>query len=338
MQFINNMRGIAILMIIYTHAIWSLPAPGGAAPLLDYLVGNGTIVFIFIAGYLFNQTTEQFNYLQYLRNKLLTVVLPYLIISTPASLLYILRIKTTHQWIDMNWFYGDLNAVGQYLYLSAMGAQLGPLWFVPMIVIFYVVSPIFLWFKNSNLIFPAILVTLALAVYAGRPEGNSDPLHSFVFYVPVYLLGIAAFRFSKQLMAFRPYVGAAFIAFAILDVALYFTFFAPPSEATDSVELLIYIPLVMLMMISCKQYLDRRIPILDMFGRLSFFLFFIHGYFAGFSRHASRVLLNGDAIRNPAYELAVITAIFVLIVFLSLAAYVALKFVLRDKSRFVIGG
>jgi surface polysaccharide O-acyltransferase-like enzyme len=337
-QFINNMRGIAILIIVYTHAIWAMPAPGKATPFLDYIVGNGTLVFIFIAGYLFSQTTDRFQYVPYLVNKIKTVLIPYLVVSLPASLLYVFHIKTTHQWIDMDWFFTALNPIERYLYLVATGAQLGPLWFVPMIVIFYIASPIFAYLKNSNFIFPLVVITLVIAYVAGRPVGNSNPFQSFLFFTPFYLLGMIAFRMNDQLMSLQRYIDPVAILYAVFIVALYFLFFSPPAESTDSDQLLIYLPLIPIATVFCRKHLNRRIPVLDMFGRLSFFIFFIHGYFAGAILTVTRRLFGEQGLQNAPVEFIVITGIFCVMTFLSLATYVVLKYFLKDRSRYVIGG
>ncbi len=337
-QFINNMRGIAILIIVYTHAIWAMPAPGEATAFLDYAVGNGTLIFIFIAGYLFSKTTDRFRYVSYLENKIKNVLVPYLIVSLPASLLYVFHIKTTHQWLDMDWFYTNLNLLERYLYLAATGAQLGPLWFVPMIVVFYLVSPVFAYLRNSNLIFPLVFIALVIAYLAGRPVGNSNPFQSFLFFTPFYLLGMIAFRFNDQLMSLERHANPLAVGYAIFFITLYFIFFRPPAASTDSDQLLIYLPLILILTVFCKKHLNRRVPILDMFGRLSFYIFFVHGYFAAAMLVVTRRLFGEQGLHLAFAEVLVITTIFCAITFMSLATYVVLKYLLKDKSRYIIGG
>ena len=62
MQFINNLRGLAILMIISGHSISTLPDKGAFINMINNVVGNGTILFIVIAGYLFAETAVGFHY------------------------------------------------------------------------------------------------------------------------------------------------------------------------------------------------------------------------------------------------------------------------------------
>jgi len=102
--------------------------------------------------------------------------------------------------------------------------------------------------------------------------------------------------------------------------------------------MVLYLPLVIIMTAFCAQYLEKRNIWLDMFARLSFFIFFIHGYFASLERIALQKLGFVDVIENPGLEIVVIVATFLMIIVMSLSAYIVLKFLLRDKSRHLIGG
>lgn len=83
---LHNFRGLAIIFIVATHCIsifdWA------SAPLLRDVLGrvvaNGTVFFLFIAGYLFHHLSSGFRAIPYWRNKLRFVVLPYVIVSIPA--------------------------------------------------------------------------------------------------------------------------------------------------------------------------------------------------------------------------------------------------------------
>lgn len=337
MQYINNLRAIAIMMIIFTHSLWALPGVGDAIPLLDFLVGNGTIVFIYIAGYLFYQTTDDFHYIPFLKNKLLTVVLPYLIVSLPATLLYVLELKTYHRWLDMDWYF-SLGYIQRYLYMAIMGASLGPLWFIPMIVLFYIASPVFLPLKQSRLLIPIFLVALAVAYMTGRPEGNNNPFHSCLFYLAPYLLGMIVARNEAKLQPFLSMSLPVLIGYIGFQIVVFLIVFHKSREATDSIAMLFYIPLVLLMTMACKNVLNRKIPILDMFARLSFFLFFIHGYFAGFARLVLRITFGENvAIANPIMEFFVAVFLSLLITFMCLLFYVVLKYITKSRSRYLIG-
>lgn len=338
MQFINNLRGVAILLIVFTHAISAVPQPGDVGYFLDYVLGNGTVVFMFIAGYLFSSTLDGYEYGPYLKNKFLSVILPYIFIATPAILTYLVGIKNGHGWIDLEWLRHNFNPVVQYFYILAMGAALGPLWFIPMVVLYFIASPAFKFITRSNLLIPAILLTTIIAFIVGRPPGNSNPLQSFVFYLPSYLLGIASHVHLQTLLKLKPISGWLLAGYLAIYIIFYFTVYDTTMVDGATSTMLFYLPLTVLLTVFFAQYLDRRNAILDMFARLSFFIFFIHGYFSALERAVLRRAGLITAIENPFIEVIVIIATFLAIIVMSLAVYVVLKLITRDKSRYIIGG
>ena len=338
MQYINNMRGIAILMIIVAHSMLATGKVGGAAVYVDFIAGNGTIVFMFISGFLFARTSEDLDYFPFLRNKALTVVLPYLVTSLPITLAFVFEIGTRHRWIDMDWYF-SLNLVERYLFMVVTGAQLGPLWFIPMIVLIYLAAPVFAFLQRSPLLVPVFVATLVIAYVLKRAPHNANTFHSFAYYLPVYLLGIMACRYEKlgdRLVPLAVPLLGLYLLFETVLFALVFS--APDQRITSSPALLLNIPLTVLIMLACKQALSRKNIVLDLFARLSFFIYFVHGYFTGVLRNILKLILGPDiAIPNPVFDVAAIagTALFAIVA--SLTLYVGLKYVTKDKSRYLIG-
>ena len=95
LHYINTFRAMAIYFIVAVHALHVFSWPDGSLSkqFLDVLLNNGSIFFIFISGYLFQHLSVNFKASKYYLSKLKNVVLPYLIISTPAIIyfLYFLR-------------------------------------------------------------------------------------------------------------------------------------------------------------------------------------------------------------------------------------------------------
>lgn len=337
MQAINNLRGIAILMIVFTHAIWTMPQVGPVGEFLDYYIGSGTIFFMFIAGYLFATQSENFNFKSYLTNKAAYVLLPYLVIAFPAAMLYVLGLKDYHAWIPMDWYMHDLNPLQRYLYIVVRGAMLGPLWFIPMVILFYITSPLFLLIRKTHAIIPIFLITLGTAWWIGRPDFNDNTFQSYAFFFPVYLLGIMAYKYSAALARLTPYalpIGATYMVFFGL---LYFVAFSPEHRPSSADELVLYVPLVLSLLLMMSRYMNYRILFLDMCARLSFFIFFIHGYFSGIFRFTLRQVQHDLSIGNPVLELLAIIVTGCAILMLSLAAFVGLKLITRSRSRYLIG-
>ncbi len=109
--------------------------------LLKILSAYGTFLFVFIAGFLFQHLLYKYNYLEYLRGRLLRVVLPYLLVSIPAVFAWTFLYQKSGMGVprglyDNSWWY----IAGYYL---ITGKHMAPLWFIPMIAVFYVLSPLF---------------------------------------------------------------------------------------------------------------------------------------------------------------------------------------------------
>ncbi len=337
MQFINNMRGIAILLIIVDHSMIGPPANSGLLVLLDYLLGNGTIVFVFIAGYLFTRTTDNFRYVPYLRNKALTVVLPYLVTAFPVTVGFVAGWAPSHRWMDLDWYY-SLDYVSRYVYITITGGALGPLWFIPMIVLFYGASPVFNALKKSPLLVPVFLLALVAASLIGRSSHNANTFQSFVVYAPAFLLGMVASRHEDVLSPAVPRALWLLAGYVAVEIALFPALLSLPTGIADRIGMLLNLPLAVLLMLVCKSALNRRITVLDMFARLSFFLYFIHGYFTGIMRNVVRAVFGArPMIDNPILDLSAIVLASFIVISASLTVFVALKYVTKDRSRYLIG-
>ena len=95
------------------------------------------MLFVFIAGFLFQYLKKKFEYRSYLIRKTRYVILPYLIISAlPIGL----KLIGLHQsdWVPPEMIPDGI--FGKAVFYLASGKHLGPFWFIPMIVIFYIIS------------------------------------------------------------------------------------------------------------------------------------------------------------------------------------------------------
>ena len=138
-QHIHVFRGVAIILIVCAHTIPSLD--WSASPVLgriiDGLAHQRSIFFFFIAGYLVQHLSVKFDFKKYMAQKFKTVIIPYLILSIPAIIIFTVFAKRTGMW---SWFY-LLPVWEQVALFLITGKHLAPLWFVPTITIFYFFAP-----------------------------------------------------------------------------------------------------------------------------------------------------------------------------------------------------
>ncbi len=331
LQFVNNFRGIAILLVVLNHAFRGVEHDFFLTKILYAILDNVTVLFVVVAGYLFSVISKDFNFLSYLKNKVLMVLLPYLFISTPAALLYLLKMKTEHWWIDMEWFYSQLNIIEQYFYLMSYGAHLGPFWFVPMIILFYFLSPIlYLLSKNNGALFLVFLPSLAVSIYLGRPEYNENPFFSLLFFMPAYLFGMLL-KSNPDLYSGWGKSSTFVLLLGLFISGCFYHFYG--ELASSSVDIVIKLLFSLVGFSCCYTLLNCKVKWLDLFARLSFFLYFIHGYFAAIIAIVTQKL--DLAFCGPA-ALFWLVIFFIVIVFLSLSAFVVAKVIFKDKSKFFV--
>ncbi|MFV8824154.1 acyltransferase family protein [Thauera sp. WH-2] len=155
---VHNFRGFAITLIIATHclSIFDWSSTPTLELLLKRLVANGTILFLFIAGFLFQHLSDKYEVRDYLWKKTRFVVLPYLFVSVPALLLFTVVMQRTE--VPPGFY--DLPTWRQVTSFLLTGSHLAPFWFIPVFV----------------------------------SRGSYNPAKSFVHFLPVWMLGMACSR------------------------------------------------------------------------------------------------------------------------------------------------
>ncbi len=270
---IHVFRGIAIILIVCAHTLPSLDWSDSPALLrvLDAVANQTSILFFFIAGYLFQHLSPRFELGVYLKQKLKTVILPYMLLSIPA--LYIFTALVPR--VGMPAAFYELNHWQQVGLFLLTGKHLAPLWFVPTISLFYLAAPLFLWIDRKQPdLYWGIVPLLVLSSYLGR-GGQWGPLNFAVYLLPVYLLGMAFSHhqaWSEQCAwKFR---GALWVVMLLCGGAYVLDWPSPPHW---------HLPGKTAMALLLTVYLLRYHHIfrgkLDYIAEISFGIFFIHAYF-----------------------------------------------------------
>lgn len=221
---IHSLRGIAILLVVFGHAMWFQFDWNNSRTTLTYLnefLSNGTILFVFVAGYLFQFLLPRYRYLRYLKTKAKNVIVPYLIVSIPAIIYAVFLgspgeqyevLQNTSTPLQILWYY----AVG--------GAHVNySLWFIPMIILFFIAAPFFSLFsrypKAYFLLIPMYLI--ALGVHR-EPFPILSPLRAFIYFLPIYVTGMLASQFRHVLdpilKRYAVHLGAVLAAIYITQV------------------------------------------------------------------------------------------------------------------------
>lgn len=282
LSHVNWIRGIAALLIVFIHMADGLlyELDNAESLAIDMLAKGATCIFVAISGFFFQLNLPKYSYGDYLSKKINNVIIPYILISIPAILIYVLKFKTEHVWIDMDAFYA-MPVVEQFLFMLATGAQLGPLWFIPALALIYLIAPL-LKILSEQRTFPLVAAAgILLFLATSRPDNNSNPLYAAIHFVPIYVLGMlfcqhrkalgsraSLYVFGAAVLVLSVVAGYERIFFGLQKTALFFFLYA---------LLLIY-----------QEHITHHLPwlakTLTLIGLCSFSIYFLHGYFAGLYR------------------------------------------------------
>ncbi len=185
---INYFRGIAILLIVAGHS-YTLAGFAPSNPLertTANLLTGGTALFVFISGFMFHHVfSKKFNYRKFMVKKLKNVVLPYLFLS-------IYPIWDIIKYERFSRTLGVASAQDALLFYPFTGLHLTAYWYIPFAVILFLASPIFLKLINSRYKESLIVVGIVCSALIHRPLYNINVLQSFLYFAPVYLMGMWA--------------------------------------------------------------------------------------------------------------------------------------------------
>ena len=175
------------------------------------LLRGGTALFVFISGFLFYYLhPDAFDWQRFLRQKLSFVVLPYLVTSAVPVAYYAARHT---DWTPLHGATG-LSALwepardflGRACTFLANGSHVVGYWYVPFIMVMFVLSPLFRWYGRLG---PAPRLAImglgtALSMLIHRPVENLSVAQSVVYYTPVYLLGSTVAALAAEKYWFVP--------------------------------------------------------------------------------------------------------------------------------------
>lgn len=323
---LHNFRGFAIALIIATHCLsgfdWS------ASPLMESvlkrLVANGTILFLFIAGFLFQHLSDRYQVSDYLLKKARYVVLPYIIVSLPALIVFTVVMPRP----DMPSYFYDFQPWEKVGFFLVTGSHLAPFWFIPTIILFYLASPALHWLDRQGWFYYLLPLALLIPVFVSR--GYLDPLKSFVHFIPVWMLGMACSRYREVAAKWLKYLlWPLMVVFAIL-FACEMAFAKGTHSWYSSIGKIV---LTLCLYEMFRRWGERGAKWFGLAGTLSFGLFFLHSYVISSAKllieRFSGGLPTGSLI---GYFLASISAMV-----LSIFVVQVVRFVLPGQSRQWIG-
>lgn len=348
LSYILNMRGAAIFIVVGVHARGNMSdwithpnTHDFLSTLFDAREGNGTVMFIFIGGFLFQYLTHNnFDFRKYLEKKFMFVILPYMLISIP---IIAFRIYTSYSFALPAGF-NDQSVFYRFFYYIFTGLHLAPFWFISAIVLFYLTGPLFHALDNPRAyryLFPLILLT---CFFTYRSEHNANPLISYIHFFPIYYLGMWTSYNRKKILASAGGLLYCLIGLYAAITITNFTGWIPLPERISfeeivrnrlllfNIDMLKAILLCFILMLVLYKLQEKRLLFLEVLGEYSFGIFFVHCIFIYGTKR-----LWTDIFGPIDFSLLSFTVYFGFILLLSTVTVYLIKKMAGRYSRILIG-
>lgn len=336
LPYVHKFRAFAIMGIVAAHTLPSFDWPKDSVmfEIGDTLFNQSSIWFFFIAGFLFQYLSYNFEPKKYYISKLKNVILPYLILSIPA-LVASVTFYQQHPAPDHIYEY---SIPVQMLLFLVTGGHLAPFWFVPAVSLIYLIAPLLVRLDRMRWPYLFLPIMMIFSGYIGR-AGLRDLLDLSnhwnqtgiaVYLLSAYVFGMLCSRYLDQMLDLTKRYWFPLAVVSVVAAIANIVYF-------DEQVYLIYIfkmaatPLI-IYLLSLRPNIGGKTT--DFVGDISFGIFFIHGYLLAADK-VFREKMFGEALLPPNLLLyAVYTvAIFVMT---CLILWVG-KRVLGTRSRMVLG-
>lgn len=342
LPYIHSLRGLAILFIVGIHCRTSFPwKDKGVELLFESFLDNGTIIFVFISGFLFEHLfTHNFNFKKYLHKKLKFVIIPYLLVSI-VPIIDKLYFEDSLRWLPP--VLNNQPDLIKGFYMLVTGKHFGPYWFIPMIVIFYLISPLLVVLNDARFykyIFPLVFIAGLFTYKFGYYSNTWD---SFLYFLPIYLFGMFSSYYKDDIIAHSKWLlyacATTYLIVTTLELTGYLEIhkligFEPttqPDYLFNFTKFKVSLLCIALLLIFFKLR-NRKMTLLKVLGDYSFGIYFIHLYF---------IVLTQMVVNAKIDSFQMTASVFLVYTFIITAACVVsiyfLKKVLGNKSRYLIG-
>lgn len=285
LNYINNLRGLVIIFIVGFHSFWLINWDTNSL-LYDVLYSffkGSSAYFLFIAGFLFQHLLKSYQYQNYLKKKFQYVILPYLLVSIPAI------VKAV--FFANDGIFKDYPSYLQVPLYYLSGLHVSPFWFIPMIVLFYLCSPLFAYLDKKRGFYWALPVLILLSQLVLRSRGLAfgnmnyslltillAPLQSFVHFLSIYIFGMFCSHHKQALFEYlQRYIGWIILAFfGLFGLELFIEEHISYFEQNVSYfKSLIFLLLILYVFQRYDTFLGKKLALI---GEMSFGIFFLHEY------------------------------------------------------------
>ncbi len=341
---LDQFRGIAILMIVLLHSGRTYFFRGGydlkddsdvVFALNDVLFHNATVYFTMISGIVYARSLWLQKPGRFLAGRVRNILVPYVVVSVALTLIvaWAGRAHDSARTLPGQIWHNLLN--GEAIYV---------LWYIPVILILYLVSPLLLRItRNPRL--QGVTIVLALMPLAFSREGTDITLPTILYFTGAYVVALVVgsdlerwldWAVERQRLLWGISLASSVVLFlmyrhGVLHLGI-----------TDLRETVFYVQRIASGM-ALLALLARVRPIADpglkrglsFVADMAFGLYFLHALVIRVVLKGLRVILGDDGMM--AWPLAAIPVVFVLSLCLCILMVLAVRLAAGRYSRLLIG-
>jgi surface polysaccharide O-acyltransferase-like enzyme len=350
---LNYFRGISIIFIVFGHCLGLADFTSNSiiGDAIQNLTLGGTSFFVFISGFLFHHIFyKKYDFKKFMIKKTKYVLVPYLILSTIpiAYLLIKICVGSILSSNTLSIQYDKLLAFPIFRhYFTGIGGSFIGYWYIPFIMIVFVMSSTFVRFIKLRLK-PQIIIALFLLICSvfihkaleGEEYNMLSVFQNVFYFLPIYLLGIISSE--KKDILYSKIKGKEFyilcIALSLAVIQAYigelgnyhkdpFTF--------GGIDLMIIqkILLCLFFMIFLNRFENYKLRFLEIIAANSFGVFFTHGIVIAFIQ----VLKGKLDFSFTSNSFITYCMVAFLVIFLSLITTLFIKRIFPNYSRYLVG-
>lgn len=327
LNYIHNFRAIAIILIVLGHSISYFSWSTHEKLLHTILFSNGTVLFVIIAGFLMQHLFFKHDHREFYIRKIRHVVLPYLFSSIPAIIIFIFFLERDARYVFEGFYQESVVTQISWFYLT--GTHLAPFWFLPMIILIFLIAPLLKWGDKNNTLYFFLPILLIISFYFTR---GGMPYENITHFISIFILGMFLSKYKNLINIYLKERSILILLFFIISfLATYEYAITGRSLGINFIQKL---TMSIFLLGILYKYKDKiKISIFSTMANQSFGIYLIHGYIISGIKFAHTIFI-GELPSGTFIELFAL-AFFTIIISMIIISFI--KKVIGEKSRLIIG-
>ena len=354
LNYINHLRGAVIIFVVFSHCdsfgiTFINENKTFLAKIILSIVHNSTACFIFISGFILHYVySEKFQIKNFLIKKIKYVILPFLVFSSLDIWYYIIRLifSAIFHFNNYNLYFNKLKSTDLVkIYLLGHSEINMSLWYIPLTMLIFLLSNIFLKFITMNLRFQLwliiILMLLSSLIHRRYDENVSALFHNLLYFTPIYLLGIFVSKNIKILFS-KLNGKELYLLLILIAIEIFQAQRAIPENINEfdnisfrNIDLILIQKslLSIFLTIYFIKFENIKLRLLNIFAKNSFGIFFIHGIYI----YLYNVLILKFEIKYMSDSVIIFILTSSVVLAISLFSTILIKKILSNTSKYIIG-